>query len=137
MVVEIRKPFIAEDRSKENLIKDSEGRVIGYKRSQYILQVPIKFIMIQGNIEKLWTPWNYQIAEILNQICICEDNKYPTGLGRNMFFNAYIYPLFKEYLKKNGFNPNFNEISFCENQAIKTHKDYLKFKQEVENGRRK
>lgn len=46
-----------------------------------------------------------------------EDRKYPEGLGRNMMFLKYIYPIFKEYLDKHGFVPLPSDLEFSQRQG--------------------
>jgi len=95
------------DISEENLIKDSNGKFIKFRRSEFTVRM--KF----DNME-MWTPTNNEIVEILRQICECEDKKYPAGPGRNMFFIKHVYPLFKPYLEKNGFKLQEREKTFVE-----------------------
>jgi len=129
MTIKSRKPFVAEDNSENNLIKDKEGKITGYKRSRYTVRIPFE-------VTKLWTPFNKDIILTLNEICKCEDKKYPEGLGRNMIFLAYIYPMFKDILDKTGFIAP-NNISFCIEQAKRSEKEYEEIIKEIENGRRK
>ena len=91
MTIKSRKAFIQEDNSPENLIKDLNGNIVGYKRSRYTVNVPFE-------ITKLWTPFNEEIAEIIKQIAECEDKKYPYGMGRNMFFYKFVFPIYEKEL---------------------------------------
>jgi len=109
-MIKARKSWIGEDNSPENLIKDSEGNIIDYKRSRFTVRVPF-------DITKQWTPFNADIIDILTKIAECEDKKYPNGLGRNMILLKYIYPIFKEYLDSHGFIPNTRDLEFSQREG--------------------
>ena len=121
-----KKIVLEKDEREENLVKDQEEKVIGFKQSEYTCKVYNK----DGTF---WVPNNNEVATILNLISKNEDYKYPNGLGRNMFFLAYIYPLFQNFLHKNGFKPLTTEVNFSQMLARETDLNYNKFLQDTQN----
>ncbi len=118
-----------EDTRDSNLIKNEEGGVIGYNQSK----CTVRFILedTEGN-EYCWVKENKHIAEALRLICVNEDKKYPNGLGRNMMFNSYYFPLWKKYLTKNNFIANTKDIEFSIFQTQKVDPTIQEFIEKVE-----
>ena len=137
MSEEKRKVLIAEeiimkeDNREENLIKDSEGKITGYKQSQYVCHFNFK----DRYGEKYFLPIDFsELFEALELINKNEDFKYPTKLGRKMLFYAYIYPMYKNILEENKFVPNWGDLGFSKEQARKIDSNYDKFLETIKNG---
>lgn len=126
MTIKARKPWIKEDTSPSNLIKNSKGNITGYQRSRYTVGVPFE-------ISKLWVPFNREIIDILVKIAECEDKKYLHGQGRNMFLLAYLYPVYKKYLEEHGFKPIESELEKAQQQARKKDQSYDNFLESMIN----
>jgi len=100
------------DNRDSNLLKDGEGKTIGYKQSKCTCRV----ILEEKNGEEfVWVAENKSVSEIIKQIAENEDKKYdiknkPWLLGRNMFFLSYLYEVYEKYLKQNGFKPNEKDL---------------------------
>ncbi|GAH67389.1 unnamed protein product [marine sediment metagenome] len=109
MTIKAREPWVGEDNSSENVIKNTDGSIT-YRRSRYTVRQPF-------DITKQWVPTNDDIVKILRKICECEDQKYPNGLGRNMLLLKHIYPIFKNYLDTNGFKPQLRDLEFSEREG--------------------
>lgn len=132
--LKVKNIIVEEDTRETNLKKDSEGKVIGYNQSKCV----VRFIFEdkEGN-EYSWVKKNKDLAESIRLISINEDKKYPHGLGRNMAFNVYYFPIWEKYLLKNNFIPNIKDIEFSINQTKKvdlTCEEFIKkVKEENEN----
>lgn len=130
-----KKIIVEEDSRESNKIRNEQGEVINYKQSK----CTVRFIFEdkEGN-EYTWVKENKDLAEAIRLISINEDKKYPYGLGRNMSFNVYYYPIWKKYLLENGFIPNLRDIDFSIAQTKKVDteiEEYLKnFGEENEGG---
>lgn len=122
---------LEKDNRESNVLKDKEGKIIGYRQSEFTCNVYFE------NGEICWTPSNPSLSQILRFICKNEDYKYPNGMGRNMIFYAYIYPLFKEHLEKNGFRVGQHTLNFVKKETIKVDMEYEDFLKEVENDNKK
>jgi hypothetical protein len=61
-----------------------------------------------------------ELEKLCEGIGICEDKKFPNGLGRNMFFLAHLFDIYKEYFKKHNLILNDNDYNFAMNFKIKT-----------------
>jgi len=83
---------------------------------------PFKCVAIFDNKEE----WVIRLP-IMERLCegigICEDKKYPNGLGRNMFLLAHLTKVYKKYLMEHQFKPNKEEYE----RALK-HKIISKIK---------
>ena len=123
--------IIKEDNREENLIKDSEGKVISHKQSQFVCH--FNFTDKYGS--KYFFPINFpELFKALELINKNEDFKYPNGLGRKMLFYAYIYPMYKNILEENKFVPNWGDLGFSKEQARKIDSNYDKFLETIKNG---
>jgi len=118
-VLNITKITLEKDLRESNLKKDAEGNFIGYNQSEFTCRVYL------DNGDSFFVPSNPHLAEIIKAISINEDNKYPRGLGRNMFLLAYLYPIFETYLREHGFKPK--DFEFAQTQAKKADPNYDKF----------
>ena len=72
----------------------------------------------------MWTSKFKEVATSLKLLSFCEEEKYikksgKRKQGRNMFFLAYLYPLYKKYLEKHGFKINHNDLDFARNTTLK------------------
>jgi len=129
-ILKIDKIVLEKDERPENLIKDKEGNITGFKQSEYTCKVYF------DNGDCFWVPWNNNIGTIINLISKNEDYKYKdlvNPLGKKMFFLAYIYPCYKNYLNNQGFTPNQLELDKSIKHALEKDTNYYKFLEEVKN----
>jgi len=75
---------------------------------------PFKCVTIFNNGSE-WVIRMPLLSKLCESVGICEDKKYPQGLGRNMFLLANLIKIYKPYLEKNGFKLNEEDY----NKAIK------------------
>jgi len=67
-----------------------------------------------------WTVRMGELEKLCEAIGICEDRKYPNGLGRNMFFLAHLTEPYKNYFNVKGILIPKNDLEFCNRYKIKT-----------------
>jgi len=103
---------LVKDDSENNLIKDNNGNIIGHKRSEYICKIIFEDLNNPNGEKYVWTSHFPHLAETLRLIARNEDYKYPNGLGRNMVFNSYLYPIWKKYLLEKKYDPFQRDIDF-------------------------
>jgi len=132
-VLEVKDIQLVEDLSEGNVIKDEQGNITGYRRSEFVCHTTFKEKGNDNGVEYLWVSHFPHLAENLRLIANNEDYKYPNGLGRNMVFNSYLYPIWKNYLIQNNFIPPQRDIDFSIQQAKKLDPNVELFLKEVED----
>ena len=104
--MKIKEIKLERDLRENNILeRDLDGNPIKFKQSEFVCKLIMddnRYCVIKFE----------DLIKALRLICENEDYKYPNGLGRKMPFYAYIYPLFKDFLLKNGFKLNINEFNF-------------------------
>ena len=124
---------LVKDDSESNLIKNEEGKVIDFKRSEYVCKIIFQELNNKDSEDYIWISHFPHLAETLRLIAKNEDYKYPNGLGRNMIFNSYLYPIWKDYLLQNNFLSPLRDINFSIQQTKKTDPNIELFLKEVED----
>ena len=107
--LKIKDITMLEDDRESNIIRDNSGNKISNKQSEYTC----KFILEdKDNNEYVWVAENKSLYTAIEKIGLNEDKKYPNGLGRNMFFLAWLYDFYEHYLTKFGFKPSAQDLAF-------------------------
>jgi len=127
--LKIKDVIYKEDERESNRIRNNRGEIIGHKQSKCTVRFIFEDI-INGE-EFCWVKKNKDIAEAIRLIAINEDKKYPSGLGRNLMFNSYYYPIWEKYLLKNNYIPNIRDIKFSISQTKKSNPNIEKFIKKV------